>query len=408
MKILQINRLGATLSTGRTTRELHNYLISHGDESFIACPLHEDCQDNFAFSSMNLLHINTAITCLTGMETANLWYPNQKLLKYIGRVKPDVVHLRILHSCGVDLGILLKYLAKHNIPTVITLHDFWFMTGKCPFYTLLNCDKWKHGCGNCPYHNKTGRKQLFDRSRTMIKQKEKWFCAIPHLAVIGVSDWVANEARQSILGNAEFVKRIYNWIDQDVFCPQNTTALREKLGLRDKYIILGVSSGWKLHDRKGLDVYLELAKIMPENYQIVLVGGGSPNLQLPSNVTLLPRTNSTQELVQMYSMADVYLNLSAEETFGKVSAEAVSCGTPVVAYDSTANKEIVPPNAGALVSELNAMDILVKIREIAINPKEHYIQTCRDFAKKNFDRDTNIREYIDLYHQLIESREKDS
>ncbi len=401
MKILQINRLGATLSTGRTTRELHNYLTENGHESFIACPYNQDCDDCFSFSSLNSLHINTLFKMFTGSETSDLYFPNRKLLKYIDKIKPDIVHLRVLHTCGVDLGMLLKHLAKKDIPTVITLHDFWFMTGKCPFYTLLNCEKWKTGCGNCPYHNTAGRKQLFDRSAKMLKDKEKWFGDIPRLAVIGVSDWVADEAKQSILKNAKIIKRIYNWIDLDIFKPQEASALREKLNLKDKYVILGVSSGWKLHDRKGLDTYLELAKILPDNYQIVLVGGGSNDLSLPENVTLLPKTNSTQALAELYSMADVYLNLSAEETFGKVTAEAVSCGTPVIAYDSTANKEIVPPGAGALIKKLDAQEILLQLKIIASKPKSEYSNICRAYAEKNFDKNTNIEEYLDLYNELI-------
>ncbi len=322
-------------------------------------------------------------------------------MRYIKKLKPDVVHLRILHTCGVDLGRLLKYLARHDIPTVITLHDFWYMTGKCPFYTKLNCDKWKQGCGHCPYHNTAGRKQLLDRSARMLRDKAKWFQAIPRLAVIGVSDWVTDEARQSILKDAKIIQRIYNWIDLDVFYPRDAARKREALGLQGKYVILGVASSWKLHDRKGLDTYLELAELMPQHYQIVLVGGAEENVRLPDNVMVLPKTNSTTELAELYSMADVYLNLSAEETFGKVSAEAVSCGTPVVAYDSTANKEIVPPGAGALVEKLDRNEILAALQMLEQKPKQAYTEICRAYAEKNFHKERNIEAYLSMYEELI-------
>ncbi len=402
MKVLQINRLGATLSTGRTTRELHDYLTAHGHESYLACPMHEDCEDNFAFSSWRELHLNTARFLINGRDTLNLHSPTRRLLRYIDELKPDVVHLRVLHTGGIHFGMLLKHLAKRDIPTVITLHDFWYMTGGCPFYTLLGCDKWTTGCGDCPYHAKRARKPLLDRSARMWRDKKAWFSAIPRLAVIGVSDWVTEEARRSFLGNARIVRRIYNWIDLETFAPHDVSEKRRALAPDGTYIILGVASGWRMGDRKGLDTYLALADIMPEHYRIVLVGGGSPDLPLPPNVTLLPRSNSTAELADYYAMADVYLNLSAEETFGKVSAEAVACGTPVVAYDSTANREIVPPQAGALVQRLDAEEILERLRELEQQPKSVYTPICRAFAQQHFDKATNIEQYLALYRELTE------
>ena len=401
LSVLQINALGATLSTGRTTREMHNYFLENNIDSYIACPTNKDCNDAFVFNSMNFMHLDTLLTMITGLEAYHSSLQTRKLLKYISKIKPDIVHLRVLHNNCINIGMLLKYLAKHDIATVITLHDFWFMTGKCCLYTGFNCDKWQSGCGKCPALSLDKRRMLFDRTAYMWKNKSKWLSAIPRLAVVGVSDWTVEEANKSYLKNASIVRRIYNWIDLSVFYPRDTEELRKKLGLEDKFIILGVSTFWKPGDRKGFDYYLELSKTMPDNYHIILIGQMNYDGELPSNITSISRTDNTDELAMYYSLANVYLNLSLQETFGKVSAEAVSCGTPVVAFDSTANKEIVPNGGGMLIDALECDKMLLALNEIGKKTKIEYIDICRKFAEENFEKVANIKEYINLYNELI-------
>lgn len=405
MKVLQVNALGSTLSTGRTTREMHEYFERRGIDSYIATAYNKDCDDAYRISTLNAMHIDTLFSIITGLEGYHSHRQTRRFLKYIDKIKPDIVHLRNLHNSYINLGMLLKYLAKKNIPTVITLHDFWFMTGKCCFYTRVGCNKWESGCGNCPHLLLERRRFWFDRTQRMWRDKKRWFASIPRLAVVGVSDWVADEARRAFFKKSAIIRRIYNWIDQECFCPRETQELRRSLGLENKFVIFAVATWWSADDRKNLESYLSLAKALPDDCRIVLLGQMNYAQPLPPNVISLPPTNDKDLLAQYYSMADVYLNLSMEETFGKVSAEAVSCGTPLIAYDSTANKEIVPPNGGFLVSSLDVSELMEAICSIRTKPKEYYTPLCREYAKKYFDKDTNLEEYVRLYEELIGSED---
>ena len=87
-----------------------------------------------------------------------------------------------LHSNYVNFKILFQYLAKHNIPTVITLHDCWFYTGKCMHYTKINCDKWKTGCNNCPIFKKGNPSWFFDRTKTLWNDKRNIYLNHNNLA----------------------------------------------------------------------------------------------------------------------------------------------------------------------------------------------------------------------------------
>lgn len=403
LTVVQINPLGASLSTGRTTRELHNYLLSKGMNSLIACPAPLDCDDAFFFSGKNQMRFDRVLTNLSGLEGCFSRRPTQRLLKYLDAVKPDIVHLRILHSNYINLEMLFTYLAKNNIATVITMHDMWFITGGCCYYTIQNCRDWLNGCKNCTRKNHGDYKALFVKSERLWREKQRLLSAIPKLAVVGVSRWVAEEAKQSPILKSARVSSIYNWIDQTVFYPRDASELKRSIHLENKFIVLGVSAVWTKGDRKGLDNYLALSEYLPEDMRIVLIGKMGYEGKLPENIISVPPIKDTTELAKYYSMADVYLNLSREETFGKVSAEALSCGTPIIAIDSTANKELVPDGGGIVLQSSDVPSILQAVRAVKEKPKLEYEKFCCTFAKTNFNMQTNMETYIDLYNQLLNS-----
>ena len=208
------------------------------------------------------------------------------------------------------------------------------------------------------------------------------------------------EAKKApVFENAKIITRIYNWIDTEKFLHQNTDTLREKLGLVDKKIILCVASGWS--NDKGLGTVQELSKKLTDNEQIVLVGNLPEGTFTGERIMHIPATNSVDELAELYSMADVFLQPSLEETFGKVTAEALSCGSPAVCFNSTANPELIGQGCGAVVAQGEVDEMLVKIRNIFNNGKCIYITDCRNFAVANFSKDTNLKRYEMIFGQLV-------
>lgn len=406
MTVLQINALGKTKSTGRTTREMHDYFCEHGIGSYIATACNQDCDDAFAISNPISMRMDVLYSIVTGLEGYFSIPETKKLLKYIDTIQPDIVHLRVLHNSYINIRMLFSYLSKKDMPTVITLHDMWYVTGKCCVYGYVPCDKWMTGCKQCPAMAMDARKKWFDRTGKMWQDKKKWLCSIPRLAVIGNSQWTMKEAKKSFLQNASIVDFIYNWIDHSVFYPRKADHVRAKLGLEKKRIILSIAAYWFAHDQKGFDTFLELANHLPDDYVIVLIGHIEYDRELPSNILSVPTTDNVSELAEYYSVADVYLNLSSSETFGKVSAEAVACGTPVIALNNTANPEIVPPNGGLVIDSTDVESILAAIRSIFEKPKSEYEQACVEYARAMFDKETNIKKYLEIYRKLIEMGER--
>lgn len=403
MKILQINAVNAIGSTGRTSTEMADYLNQHGHEGYIAWSAGPPYPGGYRIGSKKGVKIHGLLSRVFGTQAYFSTGCTKRLLAWMQDLSPDVVHLRNLHGNYINLGLLLNWLADNDVPTVLTLHDCWFYTGKCCHYTVDNCFKWKTGCHACPRLKKDNPSWFFDRSQKMHRDKKEWFSRIPRLAVIGVSDWITNEARQSFLGSAKIVKRIYNWIDLDLFRPVPADDLRRQLGLENKFVILGVSSGWS--NSKGLDKFIQLSEMLPEDMMILLVGAMPSGVDLPANIACRGEINEIKRLVSLYSMADVLLNLSLEETFGKVTAEAMACGTPVIAMNSTASGEMVPTGCGILTeagAELaNIRSAIIRLRA---KGKLFFSQKCRKFCSENFSMKKCISDYLNLYQDLIAVR----
>ena len=235
----------------------------------------------------------------------------------------------------------------------------------------------------------------------MWADKNKLFNAIPRLAVIGVSDWITNEARQSFLKNASIIRRIYNWIDLDDFHPRVSNIRRKYNISEDKFTILSVSAGWDENSDRYKDV-IKLSKLINDNMQIVLVGSGLNKETLPDNVIGIDYIEGKDALCEMYSAADVYVHLSREDTFGKVVAEAMACGTPAVVYNSTALPELIGQDNGFVVECGDVNKVYDKILKIAAIGKPIYSEQCVDFVRNQFNRAKLLRETVSLYNDITE------
>lgn len=396
MKILQINAVNGIRSTGRTCTEMSQYFTAAGWTCHTAYSVGNRDHGGIPFANASECKYHALMSRISGKQGYHSPISTKKLLKTIKQLQPDVVVLRNLHANYLNIVPLLRYLGKHEIPTVVVLHDCWLFTGKCTHYTAKGCQKWQSGCHHCSQLKSDHKSWLLDRTAAMWRDKCRGFQKIPRLTVVGVSDWITNEAKKSpFFTHAQF-RRIYNWINMQTFCPGESD-IKLELGIEGKQMILGVSSRWS--EKKGLQDFLSLAHRLDENTKIVLLGS-MPRIDLPENVIHIPETTDVAQLVQIYRAADVLLQLSREETFGKVVAEALCCGTPVVTNTCTANPELVNNSCGIVLEDLSTDAIAAAIEEILRNGKSAYTDSCIAFARTHFDKQTNLSQYRELFSLL--------
>lgn len=328
------------------------------------------------------------------------WFATKRLLKEIDAFQPDVVHMHVIHGYYINYGLIMNYFKEKNIPVVWTLHDCWAFTGHCAYFTAANCEKWKTQCGQCPIPHDFPNTYL-DRSKANYNRKKQVYGDMQNLVLAPVSQWLGDLVKESFLGKHE-IQVVYNGIDVDVFKP-SVSNFKKKLGIEGKYLLLGVAQGFD--ERKGLKDFFKLSEMLPEGYQVVLLGAMEEEIAIaPKSVIALPKTESLQELVEAYSAADVLLSLSYEETFGLTPVEAMACGTPAIVYNNTAQPEHITPETGFVVENGDLDTLVTRIKTLCENGKANYSEACRERAVNVYNKDNCYNMYITIFDKLFNEK----
>lgn len=401
MKIVSINSL-PNGSTGKIMNEIADMAEKNGFDTYCFwgswySEIKEKAEKRSCFGSSIENKISGAFSILTGLQNFGSIIGTISLINKINKIDPDIIHLHNLHLWTINIPLLFKYIKKHNIKTVWTLHDCWAFTGHCPHFDMIGCDKWKTGCYGCPQY-KEYPKSLFDNSKYMYRLKKKWFTDIKDMTIVTPSEWLASLVKESYLKDYP-VKVINNGIDLNVFKPTESD-FRKKYALENKYIVLGVAFGWGR--RKGLDVFVELARRLDkEKYKVVLVGtDDNVDKLLPENIISIHRTQNQTELAKIYSAADVFANPTREENYPTVNMEALACGTPVVTFNTGGSPEMLDETCGAAVAK-NDIDAMYNEIIRICEKKPYSLEACIKKAK-GFDKNEKFGEYIRLYEVLNE------
>ncbi len=400
MKVLQINTVCGKGSTGRTCTELAQVLIDNGHECHIAYGQGTTTYLNsYKIGTRFENHLHNAFSRLSGKQGYYTKRGTRRLIQYICELQPDVVHLRNLHGNYLNLQILFEFLADADLPVVWTLHDCWAFTGKCTHYTNIGCYKWQSHCAQCSQVRQYPPSLFIDRSEKMFSDKKKWFTSVKNMTIVPVSKWLAGEVQQSFLGEYSIVP-IYNWIDQQIF-KHTPSTMREYYGFtKDTFVILGVSARWEKKSSKLQD-FIKLSQMLPENVQIVLIGEEKEPGCIPDPIVHINYIHGVDELSKFYTLADVYLHLSMEDTFGKVIVEALACGTPAIVYNSTACPEVVGEGCGFVAAKRNIESVYQTLTNIQHVGKKSFSANCITSVAERFNYCKNATAYINLYNEIV-------
>lgn len=411
-KLLLVNTYGNLWSTGRLAAEVGEVAKNNGWECY------------FAYASQakpcgyQMIRINTSrvlnkihffFSRILNLKGFGSWWETRKFIRTIKKICPDIIHLHNIHGDYLNIPLFFRFLKRANIPVVWSLHDCWAMTGGCTHFVYFRCEQWKTGCHNCPrYKNKDRGGELRGFIRTMpwvYKYKKQLFEAVPNLTIVSASEWLAQIARNSYLSIKD-IRVIPNGIDVSIFKPyDNTTEIRRKYDLRDKFVIMGVGTEWSV--RKGFNDYLQLSQKLSSDFVIVLVGVDHlTQKQLPTNIIGISKTDNIAELALLYSTANVVTSLSYQEAFGLTPIEGFACGTPAIVYNNTALPELITPQTGIIV-ETGSIDKLVEaIEEIRSRGKQYYSPCCRETAEKFYNKYTQYSKYVELYQEILTKKMK--
>lgn len=399
MKVLQINTVCGTGSVGRIAVDIVHTVEEAGGEGAVAFGRKAipEGVTSYKFGNDWSMGMHVLHTFLKGEHGFASDRQTKKLLAYIEEYQPDIIHLHNIHGFYLNVELLFAYLKQAGIPVVWTLHDCWSFTGHCAHFDYIGCMKWKTQCEHCPQYRSVYPYALFkDNSRKNYIRKKNAFTGVPKLMIVTPSQWLAGFVKESYLGEYP-VRVINNGIALERFSPVDK-GLRRKLGMEDKFILLGVASMWE--ERKGYAYFAELADRLDDSYQIILIGLSKEKMKkLHPKIHGVMRTNSIEELAEYYSMADAYVNTSLEETFPTTNLEALACGTPVITFATGGSVESVDESTGKVVPKGDVEALIEAIGELRREPQKREACLARS---RRYDKNDRFREYLSLYRELLE------
>lgn len=392
MKVVQINVTCGNGSTGNIALELSKEMTNRNIDNFI---FYTQEEFNYPKGKVYMSLMEVKLQALKSKVVGNYGFQTKRatkrLINDLKKISPDIVHIHNIHGHNVNLDLLFSYFKEANIKLIWTFHDCWAFTGYCCHYDMINCSKWIKGCNNCPQRRKYSF--LFDKSKKIYNRKKKVLNDLD-LTIVTPSNWLKSQVEQSFMYNYD-IRTIYNGVDFSVFKPLKED-IKLEYKIENKFIILGVAFDWG--NRKGLDVFIELSKTLGDNYQIMLVGTNDKiDKELPSNIISIHRTKNQNELIKLYSAADLFVNPTREETLGLVNIEALSCGTPVITFNTGGSPECIDDSCGFVVKKNDLDELKKKIKYVYENSpftKEACIKRAHDFNLQEMKNN-----YLRLYQQ---------
>lgn len=406
MKVAQVNSVYGFGSTGIIVKDLDQMLCQHGDTSCVVYQKTNIAVENgFRVGNPVDWKLHALFTRVIGRQGYGSIMATKQMLKYLDIQRPDIVHLHNLHTNYINLNILLRYLEEKNIPTVITLHDCWFFTGKCFHFVISGCDKWKTQCRDCPQNKEDVKSLFFDQSAQVFEDKKKNFQNISSLTVVACSKWMEKLAEQSPIFVGKKITQIYNGVDTEIFRYRSNRTFRKKNKLNNYFVILGMANKWLLH--KNSDVFENLLNTLSDDEVIVIIGCSEDQKQrltVHKKIITMGYINNRDELADIYSSSDVFVNLTFEDTLPTVNMEAICCGTPVITYDSCGSPELVENGkTGYIIPVRSFIDLKASLKKIRTG---HFLRyKTEQIGHTNFDKNKQYLRYLEIYNDLKKTRE---
>lgn len=296
---------------------------------------------------------------------------SRSVLDRVSASRPDLVIVGNLHGANADPVLL--HLLSERFHTLVVLHDFWILTGRCAY--TGECEKYLTGCDEtCPTPNEYPALAA-SKIAGAWRKKRQVLTAKARPALLANSEWTAAFARQAVSAisprdRAPAVELFRLSFPLEAFRPRDKQACREHLGLPlDRFLVLVPAS--LDETRKGARALLEaLARLELPNVLVITIGWPSSDLDFAMEVLQLGYIADQHKVAMLNSAVDVVVAPSSAETFGQIFIEAIACGTPVVGYPVAAVPEAIRDGVTGLVaSDNNPESLAAAIHHLYIHPE---------------------------------------
>lgn len=391
MKVLLLNSVCGIGSTGRICTDLYNELSKQGHDCYIAYGRGDTNNDYKTYKIGGNYNVLTHALGSRLFDSHGFYSKRvtDRFIDFINEIKPDIIHMHNIHGYYLNVPAFFRYLKSYPGKIIWTLHDCWAFSGHAAFIDFDENNLLKDTI-NGFRGSKDYPKAFLNNSKKILKLKKEIFTSIDSnkMLLITPSDWLKDMVEKTFL-NKYKIKRIYNGIDINSFILKPSI-----YNNRHKYI-LGCANIWDA--RKGLDDIFYLARNL-KDFQFIIVGKVKKK-QFYNNITYIDRTDSVDQLVDLYNKATVFINPTYQDNFPTTNIEALACGTPVITYNTGGSSESLTREVGRIIEKGKIIALEDEIKNIE---KNRFVSDLCVKRGRIFSKEKMFEVYIENYEEFIE------
>jgi len=361
---------------------------------------------NKALSGLRLTVDHLPLKLYTNREQTNysLQFIPDDLATKVHQINPDIVSLHWV--CGGYLQI--ESLNKLNRPITWTLRDMWSFTGGCHYSG--DCDRYTQSCGNCPKLNSNAD---YDLSRWVWNRKARAWKDL-NLTVVALSQWIGTCASKSSLFKDRRIEVIPNGLDTHTYRPIERQIARNLLQLpHDKHLILFGAVKATSDKRKGFQLLQSALQDLSQSawqdkLELVIFGASRPEqpIDFGFKAHYLGELHDDLALALVYSAADLLVAPSIEENLPNTVLEAISCGTPCVAFNIGGMPDLIEHHEnGYLAQPFKIEDLAQGIAWVLENSDRYQklSHRAREKAEQEFALEIQAHRYSALFDEILKT-----
>lgn len=311
----------------------------------------------------------------------------------------DIIYLHwVLHGF---LNIHnFEQIIKLGKPVIIFMHDMWTITGGC--HHSFECNKYKTKCYDCHIFAKPPIK---DWVLSEFEKKLKLFSSYNNIYFVAPSKWLYDCTKQSALTKDKPVFYIPNVLDTTIFKPFEKKTAKQILNIDPKETVIAFGAVTVDSPYKGwayLKKALELLKLNTDQKNIsVLIFGSDYDKEIadsvPFKIKFMGTLKDEYSTALVYNASDVFIAPSLADNLPFTVFEALSCGTPVVAFHTGGIPDLVQHKVnGYLARYKDAEDIVEGIKFVLDNNIQGHLSP-------NFYTSNTVKKHQELFEYINSS-----
>ena len=387
-------------STGKIASGLQNFLLKRNIDALFCYGRGNKLDDNrcYRFCKWYEVYLHYASEFFSGQLNKASDSATKRLIARLRKEHVKNIFLINLHGHILNESRLFSYFIEDEVRVVYIMADESAFLGNCTY--RYDCEEFRNECGKCKAIKGVAKMVHSDASQKAFKEKMDAYNRMKKITFVA-PEFVVKSAMASPLMEGKRLEIVDEAIDISINCPKETEDLRKYLGIKDEQIVIGCIAPVS-DPRKGVRYFIEAAKSLENDDRFIFVQVGY-NLKnksgLPRNYIPKGYVNNQAILTQYYSLADLFVFPSIQDTMPNACLEALACGTPLLCFNISGMPYIADNSVMTLVEAGNVEQIVDVIKRTK-KKKQKTINICRRYALKRYDNQMYFRRLISIMNSM--------